>query len=378
MVDDLSAERPLAPLSTIPAEIRTLADYERHAEAHLPAAIWQHIQAGSGNDRALRDNMAAFGRWRSLPAVLTDLRGATTEIDLLGRRHATPIMVAPLAYQRLANPDGEMASVRAAVALDTGFILSTLSSVSLEDVAKASRSAAHELGKPAAPLWFQLYLQPDRADSLRLVRRAEEAGYEAIVLTIDAAIKRSEFPLPAGVDAVNLQGMAKTRQHAVPGESILFRTLLADAAPVWADVDWLRSVTGLPILLKGLVTGSDIDRAVTSGVDAIILSNHGGRVFDGFPAALDVLPQVVERAGQRMPILIDGGVRSGSDIAIAIALGAKAVLIGRPVLHALAVAGLTGVAHMLHILRAELELAMAQLGCPRIEQLGRDRLVPHR
>ncbi|MDH7638330.1 alpha-hydroxy acid oxidase [Sphingomonas oryzagri] len=369
MVDDLSA---------IPPEIRTLADYEKHAEACLPAASWDHIQSGSGSDSALRDNRAAFDRWRLLPNVLTDLRGASTETELFGRAHVAPIMVAPLAYQCLAHPDGEMAAARAAAALETGFILSTLSSVSLEHVAQASRSAARELTKPVAPLWFQLYLQPDRADSLTLVRRAEAAGYEAIVLTIDAAIKRSEFTLPAGIEAANLQGMAKPRQHSVAGGHILFGTPLADAAPTWADVEWLRSVTDLPILLKGLVTGEAVDRAVASGVEAIVLSNHGGRVFDGFPAALDVLAHVVARAGHRLPILVDGGFRSGSDIATALALGAKVVLIGRPVFHALAVAGLSGVAHMLHILRTELELAMAQLGCPRIELLDSGRLLPHR
>ncbi|WP_454882933.1 alpha-hydroxy acid oxidase [Sphingomonas oryzagri] len=378
MVDDLNVEGPRAAPAAIPPEIRTLADYERHAAAHLSAATWQHIEAGCGSNRALRDNDAAFDRWRLLPTVLADLRGATTEIELFGRRHAVPIMMAPLAYQCLAHADGELASARAGAALETGFILSTLSSVSLEDVAQASRSAGQELGKPSPPLWFQLYLQPDRADSLRLVRRAEEAGYEAIVLTIDAAIKRSAFPLPAGIDAVNLSGMAKLRQHSVPGGSILFGTSLADAAPTWADVDWLRSATGLPTLLKGLFTGSDVDRAVASGVDGIILSNHGGRVFDGFPAALDLLPDVVERAGPGVPVLIDGGFRSGSDIATALALGARAVLIGRPVFHALAVGGLAGVAHMLHILRADLELALAQLGCSRVDLLDRDRVFRHR
>jgi 4-hydroxymandelate oxidase len=378
MVDDLSQRpAPMAPLTVIPHDIGCLADYERRAEAHLPPAIWRHVQDGCGSDRALRDNRTAFDRWRLVPSVLADLHGASSAIELFGRRHAAPILAGPLAYQRLAHPDGEIAAVQAAAALEAGFVLSTLSSVRLEDVARASRGAARELGSAEAPLWFQLYLQPARADSLALVRRAEEAGYEAIVLTIDAGVKRAEFALPPGVEAVNLAGMAKPRQQSVPGGRILLGTPLTDAVPRWSDVEWLRSVTALPILLKGLVHGDDLDRALACGADGIVLSNHGGRVFDGFPPALDLLPQVVDRVAGRVPVLVDGGVRSGTDVATAIALGASAVLLGRPVMHALAVAGMAGAAHMFHIIRAEFELAMAQLGCASVAQLNRDRIIAH-
>lgn len=372
MVDDLKAAPPAPPLEAI----QSLAAYERHAEPRLPPSSWQHIQQGSGSDRALRDNRAAFDRWRLLPSVLADLRGGSSAISLFGRRHAAPILTAPLAYLRLAHDEGELAAARAAAALETGFTLSTLSSVALEDVARASRSASRELGLADAPLWFQLYLQPDREDSLALVRRAEAAGYDAIILTVDAAIKRSEFPLPPGIVAANLAAPAMLRHHTVPGGRIVFGTPLADTAPRWADLDWLRSATRLPVLLKGLIGDEDLDQALSAGVDGILLSNHGGRILDAFPAALDLLPQVIERVNGRVPVLVDGGIRSGTDVAIAIALGARAVLVGRPVFHALAVGGVAGVAHMLHILRAEFELAMAQLGCPTIDRLDRRHVMP--
>jgi 4-hydroxymandelate oxidase len=369
MVDDLSPPPPLA-------EIRSLAEYERHAAAQLPPATWRHIQEGSGTDRALRDNRDAFDRWRLLPTILADLRHGSSACHLFGRQHVAPILVAPLAYLRLAHDEGEAAAARAAAALGVGFALSTLSSIPLEEVAEASRAASAEMGVEEAPLWFQLYLQPDRDDSLTLVRRAEAAGYEAIVLTIDAAIKRSDFPLPPGIVAANLAAQPGLRHHSVPGGGTVFGTKLTDAAPTWADVEWLRSITRLPILLKGLIHGSALDRALSAGVDAIILSNHGGRILDAFPAALDILPQVLDRTNGRAPVLVDGGIRSGADVATAIALGARAVLVGRPVFHALAVGGLAGVAHMLHILRTEFELAMAQLGCATLDRLDRRHVIP--
>lgn len=365
---------PLPPLTAIPPDLRTLADYERRAEAHLAPEIWRHVQEGAGAEVTLAENRAAFARIGLLPRALADLNG-DTHIDLLGRRHAAPLLLAPLAYQRLAHPEGELASVRAAAALDTGFIASTLSSVSLEEIADAARALADDLGKVTPPLWFQLYLQPDRAHSLQLIRRAEAAGYEAIVLTIDAALKPAGITLPPGIDAVNLTGMPRPRQTSEPGGRILLGTPLAAAAPGWADLAWLRDATSLPILIKGLVLGEDAARAVDEGADALIVSNHGGRVLDGLPSAIDLIQSVKEATAGRVPLLLDGGVRMGTDIVKALALGASAVLLGRPVMHALAVAGMPGVAHAIHLLRTELEAAMAQMGCPRCDLLTADRLV---
>lgn len=365
---------PAPPLAAIPPDIRSLGDYERRAAAHMPAESWTYLQEGSGDGLTLAANRAAFDRIGLLPRILSDLRGGTTQTELLGTRHAAPLLLAPVAYQRIAHPEGELATIRAASALETGMVVSTLASVTLEEIAAARAAAARELGAPPAPLWFQLYLQESRDASLALVRRAEAAGYQAIMLTVDAAIKRASFTLPAGVDAANLRGLPRPAQTAQPLGRILFGTALADAAPRWDDLAWLRRETKLPILLKGVMAPDDARIAHEQGADGVVVSNHGGRVLDGMPSALDLLPAVRAAVGDALPLLIDGGVRRGADIAKALALGADAVMIGRPQVHALAVAGMAGVAHALLMLRSELEHAMAQLGCPTVAALTPDRL----
>jgi len=374
MVDPLTV-RPLPPLERIPDHVRTLADYERLAEDHFTPEAWHHVQEGSGEGWTLRENREAFSRRTFLPRAFASLKGGGTAISLLGREHAAPLMLAPIAYQRLAHPDGELAAIRAATALDTGMIVSTLASFTLEEIAQAGRDFARGMGKGPAPLWFQLYLQPERRHSLELVRRAEEAGYEAVVLTIDAAIKPAGMTLPMGVDAVNLAGMPRTRQTATAGGRILLGTPLADAAPAWDDLAWLRETTRLPILVKGMVLAEDAARAVDMGADALIVSNHGGRVLDGLPSALDMLGGVADATGGRVPLLVDGGFRRGTDVVKALALGASSVLVGRPLMHALAVGGMAGVAHALLLLRSELEAAMAQLGCPTVKDIDAARLI---
>jgi 4-hydroxymandelate oxidase len=366
---------PLPPHAGVPAGLTTLAHYEHAAQRHLSPEAWSHIQEGSGAERSLAENRAAFARWGFLPRAMADLRGGHTTLSLLGREHASPLLLAPLAYQQLAHSEGELAVVRAATALDTGMIVSTLSSVTLEAVVDAARDAARQLGKPVPPLWFQLYLQPEREHSLALVRRAEAAGYEAIVLTVDAAIKSSGITLPPGVDAANLAGMPRGRQTATPGGRILLGTPLTDASPRWDDLAWLREATKVPILVKGMLLGEDARQAVELGADALIVSNHGGRVLDGLPSALDVLASVGEATAGKVPLLLDGGVRTGSDVVKALALGASAVLIGRPQLHALAVAGMAGVAHAIHLLRTETEAVMAQLGCRDLAAIDQSRLI---
>ena len=332
------------------------------------------IRAGKRRSGCPAGNRAAFDTLRLLPRVMTDLRDGSTAITLFGRRHASPIMLAPLAYQRIAHPDGELAVVSAAMALEIGMVVSTLSSVPLEDIAITGRQAAADLHTPAAPLWFQLYLQEDRGWTDELVRRAEAAGYEAIVLTVDASAKRSSFTLPEGVDAANLRGMPKVSQTTMAGGRILFGTRLIDAAPRWDDLARLRALTRLPLILKGVLSPDDAVRAIALGCDGVIVSNHGGRVLDGLASPVEMMPAIVDAVAGRVPLLLDGGVRSGTDVVKALALGADAVLVGRPQMHALAVAGMAGVAHMLHMLRAELEFAMVQLGCATPRDIQADRL----
>jgi 4-hydroxymandelate oxidase len=354
--------------SQLPADIACAADYERHAIHHVEAHAWQHIQGGSDQNLTLTHNRAALDRLRLLPQPLGDVRHAHTRSTLLGHALASPILLAPVAYQRLVHPEGELATVRAAMALQTGMVVSTLSSYTLEDIAQAGTTAAAEMGQDA-PRWFQLYLQTERAHSLQLIRRAEAAGYTAIVWTVDASIKRSGFPLPYGVEAANLRGMPST-QHTSPLQGpILFGTPLMQQAPTWDDLRWLRAQTQLPLIVKGILSPAQAQQAVDLGADALVVSNHGGRVLDGVVSPAEVLPSIAQAVDAQVPLILDSGIRYGTDVVKALALGACAVLVGRPQMHALATAGLLGVAHMLHLLRAELELAMAHLGCATVADI---------
>ena len=352
----------------IPADIRCAADYERHAIHHIEAQAWQHIQSGADQNLTLSHNRAALDGLRLVPQPVADLRHAHTRIELLGQTLASPLLLAPVAYQRLVHPEGELATVRAAMALQTGMVVSTLSSFTLEEIAQAGQAAATEMGH-STPRWFQLYMQPAREHSLQLIRRAEAAGYTAIVWTVDASIKRSGFALPHGVEAANLRGMPST-QHTPPLLGpILFGTPLMQQIPTWDDLRWLRAQTQLPIIVKGILSPAQAQQAVDLGADALIVSNHGGRVLDGVVSPIEVLPAIAQAVQGQVPLLLDSGVRHGTDVVKALALGASAALIGRPQLYALATAGLVGVAHLLHLLRAELELTMAQLGCATVADI---------
>lgn len=359
--------------SQIPADIACAADYERHAIHHIEAHAWRHIQGGADQNLTLTHNRQAWDGLRLLPQPIADLRHAHTRTTLLGHDLASPILLAPVAYQCLAHPEGELATVRAATALQTGMLVSTLSSHTLEDIAQAGRAAAAEMGQ-GAPRWFQLYLQPDRAHSLQLIRRAEAAGYTAIVWTVDASIKRSGFALPYGVEAANLRDMPGTTHTSALQGPMLFGTPLMQQALSWDDLRWLRAHTQLPLIVKGILSPAQARQAVAYGADALVVSNHGGRVLDGVVSPVEVLPAIAAAVGAGTPLLVDSGVRYGTDVVKALALGAHAVLIGRPQMHALATAGLLGVAHLLHLLRAELELAMAHLGCARVADITPDIL----
>lgn len=360
--------KPLPPLQQIPAEIASVEDYEALAQARMDAGTWAYFNGGGADGLTLRDNRAAFARIRLRNRVLCDLADGHTRLSLLGQEYAHPIFVAPVAFQSLAHPEGERATALAAAALQAGMVVSTQASLSLEALAGV---------EPAAPLWFQLYIQPDRDFTLALVRRAEAAGYRALVLTVDATVaglrnaeQRAGFVMPPHVEAVNLRVMRSLPpQVARPGQSPLFGSPLVNAAPTWRDLDWLRAQTRLPILLKGVLAADDARRALDHGVDGLIVSNHGGRTLDSAPATLDALPAVVQAVGGCAPVLLDGGIRRGTDVLKALALGASAVLVGRPVVHGLAAAGAAGVAHVLHLLRTELELAMVQCGCRRLAEI---------
>ena len=355
---------------TVPPGTATLADHERLAQQQLDANAWAYFSGGAGDEITLRANRSAWDGITLQPRVLQPLAGGHTRTQLLGRTLAHPLLLAPIAYQRMAHPDGELATACAAAALGAGLVLSTQSSTPLEAVAAAMLGDAGR-----GPLWFQLYLQHDRGFTRELVQRAEAAGYEALVLTVDAPTsgardreRRAGFRLPPGISAVNLAGLAPPPPVALqPGQSALFNGLLQHA-PTWADVQWLQSITHLPVLLKGVLHPLDAVQAASLQVAGLIVSNHGGRTLDTASATAHALPRIADAVQGALPLLVDGGIRRGTDVLKAMALGASAVLVGRPAIYGLAHAGAAGVAHVLRLLRDELEIAMALTGCSALAQ----------
>jgi 4-hydroxymandelate oxidase len=348
-----------------------LHDLERLAAARVPQMAWDYYASGADDERCVRRNVDAFGDIALHYRVLVDVGRRSLETTILGQRTALPILVAPTAFHRLAHRDGELASVRGAGDAGTIFTLSTLSNTAVEDVVAAA----------SGPVWFQLYVYKDRGATEALVRRVEAAGCRALVLTVDAPLLgrrerdvRNRFALPPHLSIENMlaAGYAHIpKQMAESGLAAYFADLL-DPTLTWSAVEWLRSLTSLPVLVKGIVRADDAARAIAAGAAGVIVSNHGGRQLDASPATIEVLPRIVDAVAGRGEILLDGGVRRGADVIKAIALGARAVLVGRPVLWGLAAGGREGVAMALGILRRELDLAMALCGCPDIASITRD------
>lgn len=354
-------DAPFPKLQQIPPSIASVADYEGLARDRVTKPVWAYLAGGAADELTLHENNAAFQRLMLRIRVLRDLRGGNTRLELFGQTFAYPILLAPVAYQKLFHPDGELATTVAASAVQAGMIVSTQASIAIEDIAREATTT----------LWFQLYIQPDRGFTISLVRRAEAAGYKALVVTVDAPVsgirnreQHAGFVLPAGVEAVNLRGMPPmARQSGEPGAGMLLGSSLLASAPTWKDLDWLRAQTSLPILIKGVMTAEDAQRAVMGGLDGVVVSNHGGRTLDTQPPTIGVLPEIANAVGGKIPVLLDGGIRRGGDVFKALALGANAVLVGRPYVYGLAAAGAVGVSHVVQILRAELEATMALAGC---------------
>ncbi|MBL0213975.1 MAG: alpha-hydroxy-acid oxidizing protein [Myxococcales bacterium] len=356
-------------------DVLNLHELEALAKAKLPQMAWDYYASGADDERCLRRNLEAYEAILLHYHVLVDVARRELATTVLGERIAMPIAVAPTAFHRLAHPDGELASVRGAGDAGTLFILSTLSNTPVEDVVAAA----------SGPVWFQLYVYRDRAATAALVQRVEAAGCRALVLTVDAPLLgrrerdvRNRFGLPPELGVSNLHAAGYAPVPAAGGESGLaayFATLL-DPALTWDVLPWLRSITKLPIVVKGIVRADDAVRAVTHGAAGIVVSNHGGRQLDASPATIDVLPRIVDAVAGRGEILLDGGVRRGTDVVKALALGARAVLVGRPVLWGLTAGGREGVAAALGVLRRELDLAMALCGCADLGAITRDLVTP--
>ena len=360
-----------AALNHIPAHIQHVADYETCAREFIADDIWHYIQSGSDQNLSLAANRSSFDKLALLPRVLRSVHEGHTRVNVFGHEHRAPVLLAPVAYHGLVHPDAELATVQAAVAMQTAMVVSTLASRRFMDIRRTAETAAQELQRPVPPLWLQLYSQPTRAKTQAVLQAADEAGFDAIVWTVDAHYKRTAMVLPVGVSAVNVDAEAQHKHTSqLLDECLVLGSSFTECAPTWDDLAWLRAQTDKPILVKGIVSPADAKQALALGANGVVVSNHGGRVLDGMVSPVGVLPLMRAAVGADVPLLLDGGIRWGTDVAKALAVGADAVMLGRPQMHALAVAGMLGVAHMLHLLRVELELAMAQLGCAQVGDLN--------
>lgn len=335
-----------------------VSDYERLAEASLEPGAHGYFAGGAGDEQCLRENVEAWRRHRLRPRVLVDVSQTTAATTVLGSDVAMPILVAPTAFHRMVHPDGEAATARAAAAAGTVLCLSTLATATPAEVAAAA---------PGAPRWFQLYVFRDRGVTRALMEQAVEAGFEAIVLTVDAPRLgrrerdlRTGFRIPSEVVVPSVAALDGVWSGATPLEVLS----QIDASLGWADVKRLVADSPVPIVLKGIQTGEDGALACEHGVAALVVSNHGGRQLDAVAPTAELLPEVVDAVAGRIEVYVDGGIRRGSDVVVALALGARAVLVGRPVLWGLAHAGEEGARRVLELLRDEVELALALCGCP--------------
>jgi 4-hydroxymandelate oxidase len=349
-------------------------ELEAIAREKLSREAYDYYAGGAHDEVTLRENRAAYDRISLAYRVLVDVSHRDLTTSVLGQPVSMPILVAPTAFHALATPEGERAAARAAGAAGTIFILSTLSNTRVEDVVAAA----------TGPVWFQLYVYRDRQATEGLVRRAEAAGCKALVLTVDAPLLgrrerdvRNRFRLPPGLAVANMLPEGYGDVPEVVGDSGLaaYVANLLNPALTWKDVAWLQSITKLPVLVKGIVRPDDALRAAEAGAVGIVVSNHGGRQLDTSPATIEVLPEIADAlaaGGHQIEILMDGGIRRGTDVVKALALGAKAVLAGRAILWGIAADGEAGATHVLRLLRDELDLAMTLAGAPTVADITRD------
>ena len=347
-----------------------IADLESLAKARMEPSAYDYYAGGAEDEWTLAENIRAFDRIAIRPRVLTGVERVDLSASVLGHTLPYPVVIAPTAFNRLGHPEGECAVARAAGAAGTLMCVSTVASMTLEEVAAAA----------SGPLWFQLYVYKDRDVTRDLVARAEAAGYQALVLTVDTPRLgrrerdvRNRFTLPPGIGVVNLEryGTPDALRWAGTSSFTEYVHKLLDSNLTWDSVDWLRSITKLPLLIKGVLTAEDAALSLAHGAQGVVVSNHGGRQLDGSIATIDALPEIADVINRRAVVLLDGGIRRGTDVLKAIAFGADAVLIGRAYLWGLAADGQAGVSRVLDLLRAELELAMALAGCPALSAVSR-------
>jgi isopentenyl diphosphate isomerase/L-lactate dehydrogenase-like FMN-dependent dehydrogenase len=338
-------------------------DYEQLAAERLEAGAHGYYAGGAGDELTLRWNVEAYRHWQLRPRVLVDVAACTTETTVLGQRFSMPLLVAPVAFQRVAHPDGEVAMARAAASVGTGMCLSTMST-----------STPAEVAATGVTRWFQLYVFADNGVTRDLVAQARDSGFTAILLTVDTPVLgrrerdlRTGFTLPTEVTVPE-----RGKGGVTPLEAFSW----ISESVSWRDVERLASESGLPVLVKGVLTREDAALACEHGAAGVVVSNHGGRQLDGVSATIDALAEVVEACGDSVEVLVDGGIRRGTDVVKALALGARAVLAGRAPLWGLAVDGEAGARHVLELLQAEIRLALKLVGCTSPGDVGRDRVAP--
>ena len=356
-------------------EILNLESLEVRARERLDPMLFDYIAGGAGDEWTLHENRAAWSRLQLLPRMLRGVGSRDQRTTVLGTAVSFPVLVPPMGFHGLCHEDAEVATARATASAGTIFVASTVSNRSLEAIAEAC----------AGPRWFQLYVYRDKAITRDLVQRAVAAGYSALCLTVDTPLagprerdRRNRLRMPAHLGLENFPATHAERHTAgSESESALARYIadMWDANLTWADVDWLESISNLPVIIKGVLAPDDARLAVEHGAAAIIVSNHGGRQLDGVPAPISVLLPVMDAVAGRVEVLLDGGVRRGTDVLKALALGARAVLVGRPVLWGLTLDGESGVAAVLEHLRGEIDLAMALAGCRSVNDIGRELVV---
>lgn len=362
----MSTETILAPLEQIPPDLQTLADYEIQAQKHLSDMVWQYLQGGAMDEQSVRNNLQQFQNIQLVPRLLNDLTQGSTEIEIFGQKFPHPIFLAPIGHQQQFHPDAEAATALAAEVLGSNMLLSTFTNTDMRHL------------KQENPLkWFQLYWQGDREKSLALVRLAEQQNFKAIVITVDSPHtgirdreRRVFFQLPEGMQHPHTPAhipLPELEAHQHP----VFEGLM-QIAPKWADIEFIIANTDLPVILKGVLHPLDAKKAVEIGVQGLIVSNHGGRVLDTSISPLKALERIKAVVPANFPLLLDGGIRRGTDVFKALAMGAAAVLIGRPYIHGLAVAGALGVAHVIKILKEEFEITMALMGTATVKEINTD------